>query len=42
MKKIVNLWKSTLTGNIYQAPADWLPSPQFMGWELLATVEVDA
>lgn len=36
MKK-VNLWKSTITGIIVEAPVDFIPS--FDGWELIATIE---
>lgn len=32
----VNLWKSVYTGQIYEAPADWLP--KFGGWELVGTI----
>ena len=39
-KKLVNLWKSELTGMTYEAPVDWMPA--FGGWTLVATVEVDA
>jgi hypothetical protein len=31
-----NLWKSTLTGKIYEAPTDFIP--QFGGWELVGTI----
>ena len=34
MKK--NLWKSELTGAIYEMPIDWMP--EFGGWTLLGTV----
>lgn len=34
--KFYNLWKSTLTGEIYKMPADW--SPKFNGWELIGTI----
>lgn len=35
MKK-VNLWRSTITGAIIEAPIDFLPS--FGGWELVGTI----
>lgn len=35
--KRYNLWKSTLTGQVYKMDTDWMP--QFGGWELVATVE---
>jgi len=34
---MMNLWKSTLSGVVYEMPADWLP--QFGGWELVGTVQ---
>lgn len=37
MTILVNLWKSTITGNTYEAPIDFLP--QFGGWELVGTIE---
>ena len=36
MKKY-NLWKSTITGQIYEMPLDFLP--QFGRWELVGTIE---
>lgn len=33
----VNLWKSTLTNQVYEMPIDWLP--KFGGWELVGTIE---
>lgn len=33
----VNLWKSTLTNQVYEMPIDWLP--KFDGWELIGTIE---
>ena len=41
MKKLMNLWKSTFSGITYQMPIDWMPAPQFGGWELIATIEVE-
>ena len=35
--KLVNLWKSTLSGVVYEMPVDWLP--QFGGWDLVGTIE---
>ena len=32
----VNLWRSTLTGTIVEAPTDFIPS--FGGWELIGTI----
>lgn len=34
---MMNLWKSTLSGVVYEMPTDWLP--QFGGWELVGTVQ---
>lgn len=34
---VVNIWKSELTGKIYEMPVDWLP--KFGGWTLLDTIE---
>ena len=36
MKKY-NLWKSTITGQIYEMSTDWMP--EFGGWELVGTIE---
>lgn len=36
-KMKMNLWKSTLSGVVYEMPVDWLP--QFGGWELVGTIE---
>ena len=33
----INLWKSTLTNQVYEMPIDWLPA--FGGWELVGTIE---
>ena len=33
----VNLWKSSGTGVIYEAPINFLP--KFNGWELVGTIE---
>ena len=35
----MNLWKSTLSGVVYEMPIDWLP--QFGGLELVGTIEKD-
>ena len=35
MKKY-NLWKSIYTGQIYEAPIEWMP--QYGGWELIGTI----
>ena len=35
-KMKINLWRSELTGKIYEAPIDWLP--KFSGWQLIATI----
>ena len=36
----VNLWKSTLSGQVYEMPLDWLPNPMYsVGWELIGTIE---
>ena len=32
----INIWKSELTGKIYEAPIDWMP--KFGGWQLIATI----
>lgn len=34
--KRVNLWKSTITGAVIEAPLDFLP--QFGGWLLIGTI----
>lgn len=31
-----NLWKSTITGKIYEAPLDFFP--KYEGWELVGTI----
>ena len=36
MKKY-NVWKSTITGAIYEMPLDFIP--QYEGWEFMGTVE---
>lgn len=33
--KLINVWKSTITGAEIEAPADFLP--QFGGWELVGS-----
>lgn len=36
----MNLWKSTLSGQTYEMPLDWLPNPMYsVGWELIGTIE---
>ena len=35
MKKF-NLWRSTLSGQVYEMELDWLP--RFGGWELIGTI----
>lgn len=43
MKKLVNLWHSTLSGCTYEMPADWMPKPEFSsGWELIGSRWVEA
>ena len=37
---MTNFWRSTLTGEVYAMPADWLP--QFGGWELVTPTEEEA
>ena len=32
----MNIWKSTLTDQVYEMPTDWMP--KFDGWELIGTV----
>ncbi len=32
----INIWKSELTGKIYEAPVDWMP--KFGNWQLIATI----
>ena len=32
----VNLWRSVYTGEVHEAPVDWLP--KFGGWELVGTI----
>ena len=39
MKKLVNIWKSTYSGEIYEMDVDWLP--KFGGWDLIGTREVE-
>lgn len=36
MKKY-NVWRSTLSGMVYEMDLDWMP--RFGGWELLGTIE---
>jgi len=38
---LINLWKSTLSGAVYEMPADWLPAKGMMGWELIGTIQRD-
>jgi len=40
MKKLINIWKSTISGAEYEMPADWMP--QFGGWELVGSRWVEA
>ena len=35
----VNIWRSTMTGQEYEMPVDWLP--KFGGWDLIATEQRD-
>ena len=37
--KHFNLWRSTITGQVIEAPIDFLPS--FGGWELIGTITKD-
>ena len=37
---MMNVWRSTLTGCEYEMPTDWMP--QYGGWELVATIKVEA
>ena len=34
--KQINLWRSTITGTVVEAPVDFIP--QFDGWELIGTI----
>ena len=36
---VVNVWKSELTGKIYEMPVDWLPAKGMIGWELIGTIQ---
>ena len=34
--KQINIWRSTITGTLVEAPIDFIP--QFGGWELIRTI----
>lgn len=34
--KQINIWRSTITGALVEAPIDFIP--QFGGWELIGTI----
>ncbi len=35
---LMNIWKSTYTGNTYEIPVEQDYVPQFGGWEFIGTV----
>ena len=35
---LVNIWKSTYSGQVYEIPVEEDSVPQYGGWELLGTV----